>query len=195
MISRLKWPNDFTVEPSTRVSPGSDFAHCIAMVTRNVLQCMQHMTVRSQAFDSRKNELHSNSTGHERFLRGSSKPDFQPGPCSLGPLRRVCIVVFAIACTRRPKVRRSWWWHQQVFGILCVEANFQHLRSCEIGWSVGSVRTTTILYVGTFVTAPTCKLGNRPWGSWSFQGRCCDPCSCPSRKIAVLGRGSTRGTQ
>ena len=40
---------DFGHDRSTNVTRGRDFAHCIVMVTRNVLECIQQMTARIQA--------------------------------------------------------------------------------------------------------------------------------------------------
>ena len=64
---------DFAVERSTSVGRGRNFAHCIAMETRNVAECIQQMTARRQAVDSRKNELRSCFTGQEQlaFFLGS----------------------------------------------------------------------------------------------------------------------------
>ena len=69
---------DFTPDRLSGVTRGHDFAHCIAMVTRNVLECIQQKTARIQAVDWRKNEVHSCSTDQERldFLFQSSEPDF-----------------------------------------------------------------------------------------------------------------------
>ena len=40
---------DFAHDRSTSVTRGRDFAHCITMVARNVLECIQQMTARIQA--------------------------------------------------------------------------------------------------------------------------------------------------
>ena len=42
---------DFGHDRPTNVTRGRDFAHCIAMVTQNVLECLQKMTARIQAVD------------------------------------------------------------------------------------------------------------------------------------------------
>ena len=42
---------DFALDRSTSVTRGHDFAHCIAMVTQNILECVQQMTGRIQAVD------------------------------------------------------------------------------------------------------------------------------------------------
>ena len=42
---------DLALDWSTSMTRGRDFAHCIAMVTRNVLDCIQQMTARIQAVD------------------------------------------------------------------------------------------------------------------------------------------------
>ena len=58
---------DFGHDRPTNVTRSRDFAHCIAMVTRNVLECIQQMTAMIQAIDQRKSELHSCSTDQERL--------------------------------------------------------------------------------------------------------------------------------
>ena len=78
---------DFGDDRSTNVK--CDFAHCIAMVIRNVLamECVQQMIARVQAVDWRKNELYSCFTDEERldFLFQSSESDFlHSEPCILG---------------------------------------------------------------------------------------------------------------
>ena len=50
-LFEVTWLIDFGVDRSTNVTRGRDFAHCIAMVTRNVLECIQQMTARIQAVD------------------------------------------------------------------------------------------------------------------------------------------------
>ena len=78
---------DFGHDRSTNVTRSHGFAHCIPMVTQDVLECIQQMTARIQAVDQRKNELHSCSTDQERlvFLFQFSEPDFlHSGPCILG---------------------------------------------------------------------------------------------------------------
>ena len=69
---------DFALDRSKRMTRGRDCAHCFAMVTQNVLECIQRMAARIQAVDKRKNELHSWSTDLERlhYLFQSSKRDF-----------------------------------------------------------------------------------------------------------------------
>ena len=78
---------DFALERSMSVTRRHDFAHCIAMVTRNVSECIQQRMTRVQTVGKRKNELHSCSTDRERldFLFESSERDFlHSGPCILG---------------------------------------------------------------------------------------------------------------
>ena len=68
------------------VTRGRNFAYCIAIVSWNVLECIQQMAARTWAVDWRKNELHSCSTGRERlvFLLHFSERDFlHSGPCKL----------------------------------------------------------------------------------------------------------------
>ena len=78
---------DFGHNQSANVTHGRDFTHGIAMVTWNVLECIQQMMGRIEAVDLRKNELNSGSTGQERldFLFQCSEPDsVHSGPCILG---------------------------------------------------------------------------------------------------------------
>ena len=93
--SCLKWLAqliDFGHDGSTNVTGGCSFAHCIAMVTRNVLECIQQMTARIQAVAHRNNELHSCSTDQERlvFLFQFSEPDFLHSNC-YPKLSTVCV--------------------------------------------------------------------------------------------------------
>ena len=66
------WPI-FVVERSTSMGLDRDVTHYIVMVTRKGAECIQQMTARRQAVDSRKNDLRSCSTGQERsaFSLGS----------------------------------------------------------------------------------------------------------------------------
>ena len=45
---------DLALDRLTSETRGRDFAYCIAMVTQNVLECMQQMTARIQAVDQWK---------------------------------------------------------------------------------------------------------------------------------------------
>ena len=88
---------NFALDRSPSVTCGRDFAHYIAMVTRNILECIQQKTARIQAVDWRKNEVHSCSTDQERLL--FFVPVFRTRLPSLRTmylkrLKRFCIILF-----------------------------------------------------------------------------------------------------
>ena len=90
-------------------SSGRNFAHCIAIVTRNDLECIQQMTACIQAVDYRKKELHSCSTDQERldFLYQSVERDFlHSRPCYD---LRCRLKRFWIGCAMRSIAARRRW--------------------------------------------------------------------------------------
>ena len=90
------------------------FAHCIAMATQNVAKCIQQMTARKQAVDSRKNELRSCSAGQERlaFSLGSQPSTSFTQDNVAYAFEQVSRCTFCDWMrneTTFPMVRLSWW--------------------------------------------------------------------------------------